>query len=314
MVRASFVWFAVGAALLTFWAGEASAQAPESQLMAQPSPERNAGAHQPMNGPEAGAKAADAGQEDAGGEAPQSALAAIEKAINALSSEVTHAIVGHAETAEEQQDAKADLKAQQEMALWALCVAAISGGQLVLTLVGIILLWKTLRATRDAVTEAEKATTAANAAVDVTKRSAENQLRAYVFAESATLHDMDSPPHFIINLHNTGATPAYRLKTWVGVEYCEKKLSSFLHVASSKGEMELPVVDMGANGKRNIKYTHLGYSSQDYNCIRSKDTFVYLFGGIEYRDCFGTERRGFFKFVYALRPGGRGDFEMRQAN
>ena len=76
-------------------------------------------------------------------------------------------------TQSEQQNNAADLKAQQEMATWALLMFIVTGS-------GVIFVAQTLEATRRAVAEAEKATDAAVETVHVTREAAHTERRAQV--------------------------------------------------------------------------------------------------------------------------------------
>lgn len=75
------------------------------------------------------------------------------------------------ETDGEAKYTEADLRAQQDMAVWAYGVLLASVGTFVLTAIGVALLWLTLDATQKTLRESESATTASNAAAEASKRA-----------------------------------------------------------------------------------------------------------------------------------------------
>jgi hypothetical protein len=104
--------------------------------------------------------------------------------------------------------------------LWAQSLMAIFAGmQVALTGIGIYFLKRTLDSTDNAVAEAEKATQAAQDAVNVNRLSAEQQLRAYVHpSEYAVAHlSAGSRATATIILKNLGSTPAHNFKSWTGI-------------------------------------------------------------------------------------------------
>jgi len=88
--------------------------------------------------------------------------------------------------------------------------------QFVAGLVGVYLIARTLKATRDAVTEANEATEAARRAVQATEEGNRRQLQAYVHVERAEINWSDmaaSHPSITLFVKNSGQTPA----KWFGV-------------------------------------------------------------------------------------------------
>lgn len=84
-------------------------------------------------------------------------------------------------------------------------------------IVGVVLVGLTLRATREAVREANDATNAAKEALRITRESSERQLRAYVHFQAADLNNLlpDQVPKLTIQVRNAGQTPAYRVRAYV---------------------------------------------------------------------------------------------------
>jgi len=90
---------------------------------------------------------------------------------------------------QDQQYADADLKAQQEMADWALLMMIVTGA-------GVVFIAQTLDATREA--------------VDVTREIGEGQIRAYLTAKGGQVTVFQDKPEFTftISFFNTGNSPA----------------------------------------------------------------------------------------------------------
>jgi hypothetical protein len=275
----------------------AVAQEPDSRL---PRPKGDAVAQQPIDRPKAGGDAADATQENTGDEAPQPPLVAIEQAIKSLSGQLTHAVNSQAETADDRQNANDDLKAQQEMAFWALWMVVISGGQLGLTLIGIMLVWKTLQATKDAVREAEAATKAAQAAVEVTKSSAESQLRAYVFPKCATVIESGIYQNIVVHvtIKNYGQTPARCGRIRAAIFVCEEM--EFRNEAEQNpGD---PVLDgeFAPGGEYTIELRRVGFTQTELIMMQAKHKLLYAHGTIVYIDAFGESISRDFRYEHYI--------------
>lgn len=116
--------------------------------------------------------------------------------------------------------AEYDLKAQQDMAAWTLMMLWVSVAMLVVTGLGVWYVARTLDATRGALRLAEEANEAAIAAVEATIEHGHRQLRPYLSAIptravfEVTGSGIPISQKFglrvIIEVHNTGQTPAFR--------------------------------------------------------------------------------------------------------
>lgn len=103
---------------------------------------------------------------------------------------------GKPETNNQDQRAERDLAAQEAMAKWAKWMFWAALGSVVLTAIGVGLIWRTLVHTKlaaiaaaDAVSEAKSATEAANQTLAVTENTAMRQLRAYISIEPDTVYN-----------------------------------------------------------------------------------------------------------------------------
>ena len=164
----------------------------------------------------------------------------IEAAIRELITE------GDKVASEQQRDRDdADLRAQQSMAVWAFWMFIASGLGVLLTGVGVYLIWRTLIYTRDAashageaVVEAKSATKAAQDAVDVTREIGEAQVRAYLLCRSARYRINKGGLSATLELANAGQSPA-----------SDVAIIGTAHVHSVGGRPSLPRVLSWANSQ-----------------------------------------------------------------
>lgn len=145
---------------------------------------------------------------------PSPALQGIEAAIRELAAEEDE----REQRAQERREQR-DLAAQEAMAFWAEWMTYATGATVFLTLIGLAALIRTLHHTKRAadytgtmLDEAKRATEAAQATVDITKRIGEAQTRAYLSIERVTLFFPD-PDNMTLDVvvKNTGQSPAVRV-------------------------------------------------------------------------------------------------------
>jgi Domain of unknown function (DUF6471) len=112
-----------------------------------------------------------------------------------------------------------DLNAQQDMALWAKAMFLATVGSVVLTLIGIVLIWRTLHHTsraadytKDMVVEAQATTKAANESVLVTRQIGEAQVRAYLRCKSAKYRILKDSVGATLEIENVGQSPAQSVR------------------------------------------------------------------------------------------------------
>lgn len=161
-------------------------------------------------------------------EAIQNELKGITRAIEAQKDE--------ADAKKKDEREKSDLLAQWEMAHWAKNAVYVAIGALVLTFIGILLIWRTLIHTRDAaiaardmVTEGKNATTAAIEATKEAKRQADlaedsfrRLERPYLLikiTETSPLRNQGAvQPYFNYRLVNYGKLPAILRSVSIGLQ------------------------------------------------------------------------------------------------
>jgi hypothetical protein len=142
--------------------------------------------------------------------------------------------------------------------------------------------------------------------VKSSERTARRQLRSYVFIEGATLYDgstLETPdpkrfnePGVTMAFKNVGQTPAYDSITWAKIEVLPVDSDRLLKVPRMKFEYYR---HLGPNGVTQ-KGIWLGkkLTPQEIEDIRAKKSAIYLFGRIQYRDCFRQKHFANFRFFY----------------
>lgn len=206
-----------------------------------------------------------------------------------------------------------DLKAQEGMARWAKAMFWATLAAVIVTLVGIVLIKKTLGETRRAATAAEgmlgeaaKTTMAAHASVRVAQESAEHQLRAYVHPISASL-EMEESGRIIASLvfKNAGQTPAYKCE-------CEYTLT-FSHNLHSPGPADIEhvgdrksVATIGPKGTFPGSIIRQGELIPEFlRMLADREIAIFVHGHITYRDVFKHDQITDFQYVYIGPWGGK---------
>lgn len=207
----------------------------------------------------------------------------------------------YCETAEELQTTRCrDVAAQEAMSDWAF-------GALILTGVGVILIWWTLYHTKKAavaaaaaVEQARLANEAARDAVTVTREMGERQVRAYVNIGAAKVSGLvpNGYPEIIFELTNGGQSPAKRLR----VRFRAIFYQGFPPKPDlPKQSANLSVLDVPANGvlveKTDFKFS---FSEREITDVREGKTLVAIYGLVSYYDVFGKLRRTLFRLH--MRP------------
>lgn len=162
------------------------------------------------------------------------------------------------------------------LAQWAMAItSAIAVG----------LIWGTFRQSQRTLSEAQRSANAAEASVQVTRDSAQRQLRAYINVTDANVQF--DPENFIIHIYieikNTGQTPAKNMRH-SGAHSIGAK-PEFFTPASKTSD---PTIDVGSNVKMNFSDKTNIVSRARFNGVFQKSIPFYAFGAIYYNDVFGT--------------------------
>jgi hypothetical protein len=160
------------------------------------------------------------------------------------------------------------------------------------------LLWRTLRTTREAVEEGRRATKAAERAVEVTAKTAERQLRAYVTLYSGAIRwENNQTFSYHIAIKNTGQTPALNLTHQSNCGY--GPVENF-----RTDEIARRAITLGAGNTTTLRQS-ADHSLGDANWtgIRNGTIPLYVWGRIEYRDIFWQGRHLQYRMELLTGPG-----------
>lgn len=173
-------------------------------------------------------------------------------------------------------------------------------------IVGVVLVGFTLKATRDAVREANDASNAAREAIDVTREGMHRQLRAYITVKNAAPFDpsVGTQPGGLITLVNSGQTPAYELRALTAMRLRPPGQHRPLtdpdfsecgaHIIGAGGEYELQ-----PSYEQTLTFAEEGQ-------VWTNKMAIYVYGIIAYRDAFGASRTTKLAFESVSIPRGAG--------
>lgn len=196
-----------------------------------------------------------------------------------------------------------DLQAQWEQAKWAFWAVVAAFTAIGVTGIGVVFVALTLQATRAAVDEAGRATKAANEAVEVTRNTAERQLRAYISVEPHYEIHPNTVPDYRIKVINRGQTPAYEVLGWsdgaisIGPE--DEELDEY--PTTRKANAINRTLGPGADFYLNASFTK-PISNDEIKEMLAGRWWMFVWGEVTYRDAFMQQR--YLRFRY--RVGGHG--------
>lgn len=154
--------------------------------------------------------------------------------------EFTHCLVEVFQADPDALREKFDLKAQQDMALWAFGMLLVSMVGVIITAAGTIYIAATLKEAREttkaakiSAEEARKATITAQEAVAVAREMGRHQVASYLGVESCSLvYTGDDSFKLCIRIKNTGQTPARDITVMVRVSASVKPQNICGHLVS----------------------------------------------------------------------------------
>ena len=201
-------------------------------------------------------------------------------------------------TAEQQPD-YCDLAAQQSMANATLGMEWATWLMTLLTLFAVILIYRTLHATKETLNEAGKATAAAIAGtkaaqdtVAVTRETANRQLRAYISTSLATISGFPGEPKVTIGFKNSGQTPAS--------DACVRALRMLLPRVAMQFDVSeseaRQLGDIGPGGVKSSYWMLTDFADADEDMISSGEIVFVITGDCRYRDAFGQQQTTNFRF------------------
>jgi hypothetical protein len=181
---------------------------------------------------------------------------------------------------------KQDLKAQQDMAYWALWMLIVSAVGLVVSVFGLCALLYSLKQTRTAIKD--------------TRELGETQMRAYlnlVETETEALHGIlrdDEKASVEFKFTNSGSTPARNAKYIATIEINEhpiKFTGGDLVIPSSDEIAPTNTVHNGQILFGNAESARALTESEILSCFKDSSKRLYMFGIIHYDDVFGNPHK-----------------------
>ncbi|MER9890035.1 hypothetical protein NKJ48_31115 [Mesorhizobium sp. M0114] len=137
----------------------------------------------------------------------------------------------------------------------------------------------------------QASTKAAQDAVRVMQKSAEQQLRAYVLAaESGIEFPFDNDPVAHVVIKNFGQTPAYDVRSWIHIWVEEFPLPAAL---PGPPPDDFPMSQTVCGPGFHTEFVHKRENPLNpisIKMINDETAAIYVYGAIKYRDCFGVER------------------------
>lgn len=143
----------------------------------------------------------------------------------------------------------------------------------------------------------------------ITRRSARQQVRAYIGIQSGRIEIISNPTTALIHIEliNTGQSPAYNLTTWLMAKVDTPSASPFKEELAISDRTGRSVCVPGASTHCN---TQLDISPDDFQELRNGTKSIFIWGGADYKDSFNKRR--YFKLraigaadytnIWAIRP------------
>ena len=191
-----------------------------------------------------------------------------------------------------------DLKAQEGMAFWAKTMFWATVAAVVITFIGILLIKRTLEETKRAaiategmLDEAKETTKAAQAAVEVTSKTAERQLRPYIHVSIAHIKNIEDPDkrEVVFIIKNYGQTPAFHMICKVGVGVKEWPLMT--GIKDFPEDMPYGVAPMPPSRSSEMFVPVPDLSKWEEKELQAGRAAIYCYGEVTYDDGFSPVRR-----------------------
>jgi hypothetical protein len=146
------------------------------------------------------------------------------------------------------------------------------------------------------------------------EKTAQRQLRAYVFVEKAVvthLDDNEGTPEAIVTIKNFGQTPAYRLVNLTCLALCRYPAPAHIEIA-----MEQDVVtgltartDMGPGHFQTAAVStdlERSFTKEEMQGLASGECVFYVYGEVRYEDAFGNQQFTRYRLMTGGPAGVRG--------
>lgn len=200
---------------------------------------------------------------------------------SALEAQITN------DAAEREQE---DLDAQKSMAKWAKYMFWAAFASAVLSGLGIVLIYVTFRETR-------RAANSADAIVDVTRDSAERQLRAYISVDQimVTSISVGAPLVAWVKVQNRGQTPARNIKIRECVILCTGVPPRKAEVREMSEPHRLHDLGAGQHSNQRTPFEEEPLTEVQVSALKSGHVSFVFATYISYEDVFGKTRRYTFR-------------------
>lgn len=148
---------------------------------------------------------------------------------------------------------------------------------------------------------ANRSAKAAESAVEVTRISAEHQLRAYIFIKDAlrTRREVMDPWVIEIHIKNFGQTPAYRAEFRVSAEIIDP--ADEAEFAFPLPEIEDLKFDLAPDHEHTTRIDIPWLTGEVWREFKAHRKNIFLWGRVDFVDAFGKPRWMNFRFT---QPGG----------
>lgn len=246
-------------------------------------------------------------------------------AIRSIETAIRDLIAEEDEIARQKEEARndADLRAQEDMAWWAKLMFFAAAGSLLLTGIGVLLIWRTLLATQAAANAAVATVDAATDANVTTREVAEAQARAYLSVIRADIA-IDTKPRpakefehveVTMHFHNSGSTPAINVSY-----YCHAETSVWGHISKFEPldtvHSQEYINNIPPHTTTKVSPSVFGILKELWNVKKKWEAhtdqtpigeipILIVKGVVFYNDVFGAEFRSQFCFWLENQPSGK---------
>lgn len=149
---------------------------------------------------------------------------------------------------------------------------------------------------------AKDAATAAKEMLELSRITAQRQLRAYVCLDTAEIAFDGGQPIAYVNFRNSGQTPAYEAHGWAGVEAASHPFPAPLpipvNIAKAKYTVG-PGAKFGFPGRRKTPL----FTQAELESFAKPDKTLYVYGRVDYRDAFGDWWYTNFRLIAGGKAG-----------
>lgn len=239
--------------------------------------------------------------------APPAIPIAVQNDIHGIASELKTANQKQPSSAERDQTQR-NLAAQEKMAAWVPWMFGVGMFETLLTLTGVFLVWRTLKASWEAARHAKRGADAAHATVASMEDTARRQLRAYIHftIDKSAPVSFNAAQKTVIRIlyENCGQTPAMRCTSGGELDILpwpapvpfpdpifEKEGAIYSLYPKAEGRWNTPI------SSRRI------FSAEEIQeAINGKTKRLFLYGEIKYFDIFGKEHFTRFRMMSGVEP------------